>query len=362
MAGITEYKTPNGEIRWRVKWRDPARRQRSKSFRRKTDATKHAKAVAVDLERGEYFDGSKGRTTFNAYVDAHYLPSRDWRASTRDQADIHFRKWIYPTLGDKPIGAITPTDLDRITVACRSAGLAPTTTEIIYVRATNVLKAAAADGVIRVAPVSTQRPRRPRKRPEDEVVPLSRGQVAELVGNVPERLEAFVWVMIGAGLRSGEAAGLTADRVDFDQLEIRIDQQLVTPGKGAPHLGPPKTAASKRTVPVGEKLAEVLAIHAKRHGPVGGDGLLFGSRDGSPLRRNVISDAWKRYRPQETEARGWHVCRHTYASALIHAGESVKVVQARLGHASADETLNTYAHLWPGSEDNTRRALDDWMA
>jgi len=36
----------------------------------------------------------------------------------------------------------------------------------------------------------------------------------------------------------------------------------------------------------------------------------------------------------------------------------VKVVQKALGHASARETLDTYGHLWPDSEDLTRRAID----
>jgi integrase len=50
--------------------------------------------------------------------------------------------------------------------------------------------------------------------------------------------------------------------------------------------------------------------------------------------------------------------RHYYASLLIRHGESIKVVQARLGHASASETLDTYSHLWPDSEDMTRAAVD----
>lgn len=54
-----------------------------------------------------------------------------------------------------------------------------------------------------------------------------------------------------------------------------------------------------------------------------------------------------------------HDLRHYYASLLIRHGESVKVVQARLGHASAKETLDTYSHLWPDSEDRTRAAVDD---
>lgn len=55
---------------------------------------------------------------------------------------------------------------------------------------------------------------------------------------------------------------------------------------------------------------------------------------------------------------GMHCLRHFYASLLIRAGCSVKVVQARLGHANAKETLDTYAHLWPDDERQTREALE----
>jgi integrase len=54
----------------------------------------------------------------------------------------------------------------------------------------------------------------------------------------------------------------------------------------------------------------------------------------------------------------FHDLRHFYASLLIRHGESVKVVQKRLGHKSAVETLDTYSHLWPDSEDRTREAVD----
>ncbi len=46
------------------------------------------------------------------------------------------------------------------------------------------------------------------------------------------------------------------------------------------------------------------------------------------------------------------------ASLLIHHGQSVKVVPANLGHANATETLGTYSHLWPDSEDESRAAVD----
>jgi integrase len=55
----------------------------------------------------------------------------------------------------------------------------------------------------------------------------------------------------------------------------------------------------------------------------------------------------------------FHDLRHYYASLLIRHNENVKVVQARLGHASAAETLDTHSHLWPDSEDRTRLAVDE---
>jgi len=55
----------------------------------------------------------------------------------------------------------------------------------------------------------------------------------------------------------------------------------------------------------------------------------------------------------------FHDLRHFYASALIAAGESVSTVQAALGHASAVETLDVYAGLWPDRDPALRAAIDD---
>jgi integrase len=54
----------------------------------------------------------------------------------------------------------------------------------------------------------------------------------------------------------------------------------------------------------------------------------------------------------------YHDLRHYFfASLLIASGADVKVVQARLRHASAVTTLDTYGHLWPDSDESTRAAV-----
>jgi integrase len=58
-----------------------------------------------------------------------------------------------------------------------------------------------------------------------------------------------------------------------------------------------------------------------------------------------------------------HDLRHSYASWLLLAGESVVTVAARLGHKDASKVISTYGHLVPGTEDRTRRAIDAaWSA
>ena len=42
-----------------------------------------------------------------------------------------------------------------------------------------------------------------------------------------------------------------------------------------------------------------------------------------------------------------HDLRHSCASLLISQGNSIKAVSAHLGHSNTEQTLNTYAHLFP---------------
>jgi hypothetical protein len=54
----------------------------------------------------------------------------------------------------------------------------------------------------------------------------------------------------------------------------------------------------------------------------------------------------------------YHDLRHYFASLLIASGADVKTVQARLRHASAKTTLDTYGHIWPDRDESTRTAVD----
>ena len=54
--------------------------------------------------------------------------------------------------------------------------------------------------------------------------------------------------------------------------------------------------------------------------------------------------------------------RHYFASLLIASGADVKIVQARVRHASAKTTLDTYGHLWPDTDESSRSAVERVMS
>lgn len=222
------------------------------------------------------------------------------------------------------------------------------------------MAAAVVDRKIKSNPCSTTK--LPKDRGSARLVPLTTEQVLRVREGVPPELRALITLGAGTGMRQSEMFGLTRDRLDLRRQLVTIDRQVLTvPGVG-PAFGPPKTRASVRDVPLPRIVLDDLARHLEAFPPLAhGEftGLVF-HHDGGPWTRQRFGHIWRPVIAAEQlqPGTGSHALRHYYASLLIRHGESVKTVQARLGHASAAETLDTYSHLWPDSEDRTRDAVD----
>lgn len=341
---------------WEARWVDPDGRQRKKSFKRKADADAHVVEVEHRKRSGLYIDPSAGRVTFREYAEA-WRAVQPHRASTAEQLESRLRLHVYPFIGDRPLSAIRPTELQAL-VRDRAEHLAPASLENVAVWIGTVFRAAVADRIITTSPAARIKLPTPAELATDPVVVLTVEELGAITVELPARLRAMTAVGAGAGLRSGEVLGLTVDRVDFLRRTLTVDRQLVTTKGQGPIFGPPKTKASRRTIPLPDYVVETLAAHLATF-PAGQDGLIFTRPDGGPMRRNRWGETWsKAAATVGLPGTRFHALRHTYASLLIRAGCSVKVVQARLGHATAQETLDTYAHLWPDDEDRTRAAVD----
>ncbi len=353
MASV-DKRVRDGRTTWVARWRDPEGRQRKRSFGKRSDADRFETTVAADVLRGTYIAPGDGRLTVAEYA-LEWASIQQHRPSTADTVERHLRRHVLPVLGDRPLAAVRASEVQAF-VKGLSGRLAPTTTAVVYSRVAAIFAAAVRDRRIASSPcVGITLPRRSRAKVE----PLPTEGVQALAEAVPPRYRALVVLAAGTGLRQGECFGLDGAHVDFLRRQVRVEQQLVTVSGHRPMLGPPKTEASVRVVPLPQVVLDELAAHVAAYEP-GEWGLLFSTSSGSPIWRSTWAQSWAPAvrRAGLPAGTGFHSLRHYYASLLIRHGESVKVVQARLGHATAAETLDTYSHLWPDSEDRTREAVD----
>ena len=354
MASV-EKRVRDGSTTWLARWRDPNGKQRKRTFPRKIDADGYLTTVDHGLLTGTYIDPAAGKVTLREYAE-QWRVGQVHRPSTVAHVETMLRRHAYPTLGGRPLAAIRPSEV-QAWVRRLSEDLQPATVAVIHGVVAAVFKSTVRDRVINTSPCEGVK--LPKREPR-KVVPPTTEDIHALVEALPGRFRALAVLAAGTGLRQGEAFGVTVDRVDFLRRTVTVDRQLVQlPGGMAVH-GPPKTAASHRVVPLPQVVVEALAEHLRAYA-AGVDGLLFTGAKGAPLRRTGFSSAVWRPAVQRAGLDGlvFHGLRHYYASLLIRHGESVKVVQARLGHATAAETLDTYSHLWPDSEDRTRQAVDE---
>ena len=361
MAYIDKVKTKDG-IKYRARWRGPDGSQKSRTFIKKTDADGFARRMDYDLNVGTYVDPHAGKVLVRVYGEQWRKGQLQHRESTARDVESGLRVHLYPVLGDRQIASIRASDV-QLWVAGLTKKLAPATVTKTYSFLATMLKSAVRDGLIARTPcIDINLPEIEKKR----VAPLTVEQVAALIEAAPTHYRALLHFCAGTGARAREAFGVTVDRFDFLRRQVTFDRQLAT-RDGSARWKAPKTASSVRSVPLDDGVLQAVADYLAIN-PASSDGLIF--------RTPVAGRGFDLHRAYGGGNKvGWfrkaartaglsdditlHDLRHFYASLLIRNGASVKTVQARLGHKSALETLDTYGHMWPDADEQTRNILNE---
>jgi integrase len=348
MASI--HKIPTG---WQVRYKTPERRSRKKNFTRKPDALRFKTSVEHSVFSGSYVDPAAGKVTVGACAE-RWSKAQLWRPSTEVRMQGILANHILPAFGDRPLSSPRRSEVEAW-VKGLSATMKPGTVGGIYRVLASLYLAAVRDRLVAQSPcVGIALPKAHKRL----VVPLTLEQVDAAAAAIGDRYRPLVILGAGAGLRIGEALGMDVSSIDFLRRQLSVTTQAVTVRK-VTTLEVPKTVASVRTVPLADSVLSELSAYVTP----GARGLLVPGDGGGPIPQNRFSATWARAVTRAGLPKGtrFHDLRHTFASALIASGCSVKAVQLALGHENASVTLNTYAHLWPSDDERTRSAIEAFM-
>jgi integrase len=187
---------------------------------------------------------------------------------------------------------------------------------------------------------------------------------------------AMGWRLLAAtGMRRGEALALRWRDVDLDAGRLQVRRSLgtvKTKGAGEQFVEGPTKTGQARVVDIDVDTVASLRTYRAIRGSLSLElvrdaALVLGNLDGSHWHPERYS---RRFVEQVLQARRTlgedqlprirlHDLRHTHATMLLAAGEPVKVVSERLGHANAMITLTVYQHVHPGMG---RQAADRFAA
>jgi integrase len=337
---------------------------------------------AAEAARDELLERSRAERTTQTWTVARWL--RYWlttrtsiRPSTLRSYTEHVERHLIPHLGRIRLGELTGRDVAAmfatLTTTATRYGRPVTPSTLHRIRATlrSALNAAIRDGLLRdnaARFVELPSPRRPQAMVWTDarvqawratgqrfsVAVWTTRQLACFLDFVADdRLLAMWWLIALRGLRRGEAAGLRWVDVDLDQKVVMIGQQRIAYGHTVAE-GPPKTAASRRTIALDRVTVRLLRVHLQRQQAerlAAGDrwhdsGYVFTSLDGSPLHPDWLTRTFGRLvKDSGLPPVRLHDLRHGAASLAHSAGADLKTVQEQLGHTSIVLTADTYTSV-----------------
>ncbi|NAZ74942.1 tyrosine-type recombinase/integrase [Kineococcus sp. T13] len=297
------------------------------------------------------------------------LVASDRSQSTKDLYTTIARVHLVPTIGQRRLDQLRPTDVEALIVLKRDQGLAGSTIRTIYTVLRGALDVAVRDGLVkRNVTNAVKRPAVERR----EATYLSAEQAQELLLAVRgDRIEPIVRLMLATGLRRGEALGLHWRDVDLDQCLLRVRSALSRTSSGL-QVGDVKTERSRRLIPLPRSTADMLRTHHRKQaeerlaaGPAWVDtGMVFTTEIGTPLEpRNVLRRFKTLTQRSGLDDAHLHTLRHSTASFLLASGTHIKVVQEHLGHSSYAITADIYSHVTPTQAREAADRLDvalDW--
>jgi integrase len=362
---------------WVVAYSDQSGKRHIKTFDRRREADAFHASVSTELRSGVHVPDSQSVTV--AEAGRLWLKSCDAAGVERSTADYyrqHLELHIVPLVGAVKLSRLTAPMIrafeDKLALDRSPAMVRKARGSLGAILADAQERGLVGQNVVRALRARRRRGKEARadKRQKGKLkvgvdIP-SPDEIRAIIGHLDSRWRPVLLTAIFTGLRASELRGLRWADVDFGRGQLHVRQRADCFNA----IGRPKSEAGERTVPLLPILVSTLRAH-RLACPKGKLDLVFPSGAGNveshqnivqrglqpaEIKASVVDESGKAKYP------GLHALRHFYASWCINRRIDgglelpLKLVQARLGHASITMTADCYGHLFPRGDDRAELA------
>jgi integrase len=180
------------------------------------------------------------------------------------------------------------------------------------------------------------------------------------------RLHIPILIAICTGLRRGEI--LAAGWSDLDRTlgVLTVRRALEETRVSGIRFKEPKNGQIRK-VALPPVALEYLKLHEQRQieirDTIGDEyqnnGLICGAENGAVWKPSAFTSAYRDLlKRKNLSGPNFHALRHSHASQLLKEGIDIKMVSKRLGHSKTAFTLDTYAHILPGQDEEAARRVE----
>ena len=260
-------------------------------------------------------------------------------------------KYLVPKLGDYEVGELEAVTLQKFVanlITCGNErtgrGLSSSTVNLIITVMQNSLKCAYAIGkTVKYVADNVKRPRIIEKRVECFTVREQAKIECEIAARGNVKLYGII-ICLYTGLRIGELLALRWEDIDFRRNLLYVNRTGHDGRDGDGNYilicNSPKTASSKRCIPLSRQMAKLLRSIRERSG-----GEYVISNKSKPVLVRSYQRSFERLlKKLNIPRRGFHALRHTFATRAVECGMDIKMLSEILGHKSPAVTLNRYVH------------------
>ncbi len=293
----------------------------------------------------------------NADTDSEILVSQwlnEWmsdqaftKPSTQATNRAHADRYLMPFLGQLKLSELDHGHVADLVADLDGSGLAPATTRRIIATLQTAMSQAVRFGHRTTNPVRGVR--LPQIAGSSHTVWTADQSAAFLAACSLDGLGVLFRLALVTGMRRGELLGLSWADVDLNSNELLVRSTRVAVG-GRVLVGTPKSRFGVRRVYLDAQTCSALVTWRRQQGcQIGSvEDLVFTHTDGTTFLPWWVSRRFDRMISDLDLPRiRFHDLRHTSATLGLIAGESLKEISVRLGHADIRITANVYSEILP---------------